>query len=150
MPALVYLAGPISGLSYNVTTDWRSKVRRALLPDIHALSPMRDKECLRGEDVLGEGYEENPLVREDTIFERDAFDIRRSDLLLVNLLGAAKPSQGTIWELGYATALNKPRIIVMEPSGNPMDTYFPRNSASVRVDNLSDAVEIVRSFLLPG
>jgi nucleoside 2-deoxyribosyltransferase len=143
MPPLVYLAGPISGLSYHATTDWRIKVRRALLPDIQALSPLRD---IGQEDY----FNASGLASEVAVFERDAFDIRRSDLLLVNFLGAERPSQGTLWELGYARALGKNCIVVMEPSGNPHDTYFPRQSASVRVDNLPEAVEIVRSFLLPG
>lgn len=149
MPALVYLAGPISGLSYDATTNWRGKVRHALLPDIESLSPMRDKEFLKGEERLGEGYV-GTLATDSGVFERDTLDIRRADLLLVNLLGAKGPSQGTIWELGYATALRKPCVLVMEPHGNPMDTFFPRKSASIRVDNLPEAVEIVRSLLLPG
>lgn len=120
-----------------------------MLPAIESLSPMRDKEALEGEKVLGEGYT-NYLCTQDAICSRDSLDIRRADLLLVNLLGATEPSQGTIWELGFAKGLSKTCIVVMEPSGNPMDRYFNRFSANVRLDNLPEAVDYVRSFLLPG
>src|ERR1700761_9741237 len=115
---LVYLAGPISGCTFSGCRDWRVGVLRTLLPDIECLSPMRDKEDLEEESVLGEGYT-NFLCTEAAITARDAFDIRRSDLLLVNLLGVTEPSQGTLWEMGYAKGLNKTCIIAMEPSGNP-------------------------------
>ena len=132
-----------------MTTDWRTKVRRALLPDIECLSPMRDKDFLKAETSLGEGYTD-VLATQGAITTRDALDIGRADLLLVNFLGSRVASQGTLWEIGYSKGLHKPIILVMEPEGNVHDTFFVRASANVRVDSLPQALDIVRSFLLPG
>lgn len=150
MRPLVYLAGSISGLSYDSSTDWRVKVRQALLPDIECLSPMRDTEHLVDEKEIGFGYTDHPLRTDAAIFARDMLDIRRSSLVLVNFLDAPAVSRGTLIELGVIHERGIPCILVMEPSGNIHDYPFVREIADVRVSSLPEAVDAVRSFLVPG
>lgn len=45
---------------------------------------------------------------------RDTNDIRYCDLVVVNLLGAKRAALGTTAEMGFAFALNKPVVLIME------------------------------------
>lgn len=108
----IYLAGPITGLSYVAATDWREDP--ALLQHLTrhgwtALSPMRGKDYLKGARELAGVFDEGRAA-----VERDCFDIRRSQAILVNLLGAERVSIGTVAEMGYARALDKHIVTVMD------------------------------------
>ncbi|MFA5172812.1 MAG: hypothetical protein WC435_00190 [Candidatus Paceibacterota bacterium] len=48
----VYCAGPITGLSYNETVDWRNNLKEMLPPNIEILSPMRGKDHLKNEERI--------------------------------------------------------------------------------------------------
>lgn len=149
---MVYLAGPISGLTYNDSTDWREKVARVLAPDFTVFSPMRGKESLAAEGVILDGSTtkyEDPMLTDAAIFKRDFNDVWRADLLLINLLGATVPSQGTCFEMAWAYLLHKPVVLVMEDHGNPHEHLFVRQTALVRVQHLSQACDAVHSILLP-
>ena len=54
---------------------------------------------------------------------RDFNDVKRCDAILVNLLGAKSASLGTVMELGWAYALQKPVVVAIEPIGNPHDRH---------------------------
>ena len=56
MKNLIYLAGPISGLSYGESTDWRQYVMDNLHEDVEGLSPLRAKDYLKEEACLGDQY----------------------------------------------------------------------------------------------
>lgn len=152
MKPSVYLAGPISGLTFGEASAWREKMKRALHPDIDAFSPLRDKESHLpadeplSPDAIGDGH---PLVAENGLFMRDFFDVQRADLLLVNLLGTKRVTQGTLYEIAWAFQLRKPIVAILEPTGNPHEHPFLRCCASFRTDSLADACGIVRSVLLP-
>jgi nucleoside 2-deoxyribosyltransferase len=78
---------------------------------------------------------------------RDRFDIERSDLVFANFLGAQHPSVGTVFELGWADILRIPVLVVMEREGNPHDHPMITQTAAFRVDNLPDAIQVVRDVL---
>lgn len=151
----VYLAGPISGLTYHEATDWRNAVTAELAAcGIKCLDPMRAAVHLRNTaGVLGDceiipGHK--PAVEAMStpkgVVARDKFDATRCDVLLVNLLGAKKVSIGTCVEIGWANALNIPIIVVME-AGNIHNHAFIRESASFITESLSDSVYIVKAIL---
>ena len=129
--SMVYLAGPIAGLGYDETTDWRNVVTMELHP-IKCLSPMRGKEYLQGEKqdvhnhVFMPGYE-TAISGPKGIVSRDRFDVTRCDLVFMNLvrsnkdtdtLGANKVSIGTMVELGWADAYRKPVVVILDDN-NP-------------------------------
>jgi nucleoside 2-deoxyribosyltransferase len=93
---LVYLAGPIGGLSYNEATNWRDQAATDLAPfGIKCLSPMRGKDYLREEAILkGTGYDDTLLSNNRAIVTRDRMDVTNCDALLMNLLGAPQVSIG--------------------------------------------------------
>jgi nucleoside 2-deoxyribosyltransferase len=153
--SLVYLCGPIAGLTYDeAARGWREYVQRILMPHINVLSPMRDKEFLADDDGLlisseAGAYEHEPLASDRAITARDRFDVMRCDLVIANLREATKPSLGSMIELGWADAWRKPIITVMGASNchwHPM----VKELSSFIVHGLTDAVEIANSLLRPG
>ncbi len=115
----VYLAGPISGCSYEGCTDWREYAKRELsLSEISGTSPMRAKNYLSKEKSISDSYE-TVLSCSKGITTRDRYDVRTCDILLANLLDAKKVSIGTIGELFWADAFRKPIITIIENRAIP-------------------------------
>ncbi|MGH9910678.1 MAG: hypothetical protein ACRD32_08555, partial [Nitrososphaerales archaeon] len=70
------------------------------------------------------------------------------DVLLVNLLHAETPSLGTIIELAWAFALQKPAVVCIEKSGNPHDNHpMIHEAMSFRVGSLVEGIHAVTVIL---
>lgn len=166
MSKKVYLAGPITGLSYGETTDWRQYVKDKLqyheyemhdmkfldTHEIRAFSPMRSKEYLSKEKVIQDRYDYDPkdiLSTARGITTRDRWDCLTCDLLFVNLLGAQRVSIGTVLEMAWADSKRTPIVLVQEPKGNIHEHSMISEIVGFRVDNLDTAIEVTRSILLP-
>jgi nucleoside 2-deoxyribosyltransferase len=145
----VYLAGPISGLTYDGAQSWRDTFREKIDPRIQCYSPLRGKEYLKMRGPLEGSYDEFPLSTDQGITARDRFDCTGADLVVFNLLGATRISIGTMVEIGWADATRKPAIVIMEKKGNPHDYPMVRQIAQFRVDNLKDAIALAEIILLP-
>jgi len=150
----VYLAGPITGLTYDGATDWRHAVAADLNSvGIKGLSPMRGKDylaALKG-PISGTGEEYahlGVLSLPRGVMTRDRFDATRCDVLLVNLLGATAVSIGTVLEIGMADVVRTPIVCAMEPSGNPHEHMMISEAIGYRVPTLADAVHVVKAILL--
>jgi nucleoside 2-deoxyribosyltransferase len=146
----IYLAGPISGLSYEGAEEWRDEFRRKIDPSIEAFSPLRGKEYLAMRGPLEGSYNEFPLSTDQGITARDRYDCMGADLVVFNMLGATRVSIGTMIEFGWCDAARNPAIVIMEKEGNIHDYPMIRQIAQFRVDNLSDAINVANIILLPG
>lgn len=146
----LYLAGPITDVSYGDSTDWQKYVAKKLPPKIKAVSPMRGKTYLSHEKQIKTTYENIPLSSAKGVACRDRFDTRRCDAILVNLLGAKKVSIGSVIEIAWADAYRRPVILVMEETGNLHDHAELKELANFIVHNLDDAIELAIKILLPG
>jgi nucleoside 2-deoxyribosyltransferase len=150
----VYLAGPITGLSYqDATYGWRAEMKSLLDEyDIDAYSPMRCKEFLaHSHDLKGDPkMYPNPLGSQKGIITRDRNDVKTCDAMVACFLGAPKVSIGTCVEFGLADAFRKPVVLVMERDGNPHDHAFIDGLAGYRVDTVEEAAYIVATILKPG
>lgn len=155
----VYLAGPITGLSYgDARHGWRkefSAILELIAPHIECYSPMRAKEFLSNEQSLqcrGEDLEKigQALSRPLGILTRDRNDVANRDVTVACFLGAKIVSIGTVWEIGGAAQLRKPVVVVMEKEGNPHDHIFITHSAGYVVETIEEAAHIVKSILTPG
>jgi nucleoside 2-deoxyribosyltransferase len=150
---IVYLAGGIAGLPGNETIHWRNFSRVALEQhDIETLDPMRAKDKLSSQAQISHNfhdYEENgAFFTSRGIMTRDFNDVKRCDALLVNLLGLEKPSLGTIMELAWAYALQKPAVVAIEKSGNPHDNHpMIHEAMPFRVETLDEAIFSVAVIL---
>lgn len=146
MDYLIYLAGPITGLNWEQATKWRTdlteRFKDASTGRINyiTLSPLRGKEYLKQEKNIKDSYANYVMSTPKSITERDLNDVRRSDLIIVNFLGATKVSIGTVFEIGAARALNIPIILIIE---DPI--IFDLNSELVSVSNYTaETLEYVK------
>lgn len=147
---IVYLAGPITGTSYGECTDWR-KAAKSLFDavGIDGMSPMRHKDYLSSESKVGDCYNNTILSSQRGITARDRFDTQRADLVLVNMLGAQRPSLGTVLEIAWADSKRIPIVLIMEPEGNVHDHAMIRELCPFRVETIDEGVSTAVKILLP-
>ena len=150
---LVYLAGGIAGLPGTEAVLWRVGAALALADrDIETLDPMRHKQRLAGASRISTDYHDyadlGPFFTSRGIMARDFNDVKRCDALLVNLLGLTRPSLGTVMELGWAYAMQKPAVVVMEAECNPHDLHpMIHEAISFRVETMGEGVDVVATVL---
>ena len=146
----VYLAGPITGLTYGDCTDWREYAQKTLgAVGITGVSPLRAKNYLKtceGE-LIGDEYFDKVLSCAKGITTRDRWDAMNCDLLLVNLLGAEKVSIGTMIEYGWADAARNPIITVIEEDDNRHDHAMVRELTGFRVETLDEGLNVAKAIL---
>lgn len=151
MKPIVYLAGPIEGLTREQATDWRYAATEELVDlGIECLNPMRGKildtpiipkDCREYEDA-------GVFFTPKAIMTRDHNDVMRADALLVNVLGMRQRGIGTVMEIAWAFQLHKPVVMVMEREGNPYDNH-PMLSQAIgfRCDTLEEGIDTVATIL---
>lgn len=139
----VYLAGPITGCSFNGCTDWRNEAIRQLAPHgIRGLSPMRAKDYLKAEKEIVGSYEDKVMSCQRGIMTRDRYDSTHCDAVIVNFLGATKVSIGTVMEIGWTDLIRTPIICAIESDGhNPHDHPMIREAIGFRVATMEEAIE---------
>lgn len=147
----VYLAGPISGLSYGDTVNWRDAVTAELKEYcVKGLSPMRGKAFLGKATKIADHYKEEEYFDVSgtiaAINIRDHNDVYTCDALLVNLLGATTVSIGTVMEIAWARAYKKPVVLVMEKEGN-IHEHAMLTYDVIRVDSLEEGIKQVTQIL---
>lgn len=152
----VYLAGAISGLTYDQGQDWRVEAAIKLAEKgINGYSPLRAKEYLKDVGAIEQSYEfsEQPLACLSTdrgIMTRDRYDVMTADAILFNLLGATtRVSIGTCIEFGWADAFRKPIVLVMEREGNIHEHPMVRESVGFRVETLDAGISVLDRILNP-
>lgn len=145
----IYLAGPISGLTYDGAQDWRNYFSEKIDPQIQCYSPLRGKQYLQMRGPLEGSYEDFPLSTDVGITTRDRYDCMGADVVVFNLLGAKRISVGTMIELGWADAARNPAILIMEQEGNPHEHPMLRQTTHFRVTNIDDAIALAEIILLP-
>ena len=156
MKPRVYLAGGIAGLAGIEAGNWRHYAASRLLDfGIEALNPMRAKGRLETQSRISTDFHDYAHLGEfftsRGIMTRDFNDVRRCDALLVNLLGAEKPSLGTIMELAWAYAFQKPAVVAIEENGNPHDGHpMIHEAIPFRVATLDEAITSVAIILNRG
>lgn len=141
----LYLAGPITGLSWEECTNWREDVALQLSDVAECYSPLRHKHYLSKEQSIQDDYPNTLFSSQRAIFGRDMFDVRSSDVLFVNLLGAKRVSIGTVLEIGAAWEGRKTVVIVME-SDNIHQHSMIRELTPWVVDTLQAGVDVVKSL----
>lgn len=147
---LVYMAGPISGLTYADGQSWRDYVAANLPQEIRAISPLRAKaQALARVGIITDSYEDNPLTSTSGITTRDRQDCTRADAVIFNMLGAKTVSVGTCIEFGWADAHRIPIILVMEKTGNLHEHPMVRGVAGYRVETLDQGIAILEAVLMP-
>lgn len=148
----VYLAGPISGLNYEGCTDWREYIKLELdIEGIEVFSPMRGKEFLKNTGPISAitNPTNNSMRTDAAITTRDRNDVKKADVIIMNLLDAKIVSIGTMIEAGWADAFGVPVILIIEKEGNIHEHTILRRIAGYRVDTIDEAIKIAEIMLLP-
>jgi len=149
---LVYLAGPITGQSYEGATSWRDWFTDRInqrFSDVNCISPMRGKYYLESSrDIQATGNELLGILSGGpAIVARDYSDTMNADILVVNLIGASRISIGTMFEIAWAYTKHIPVILVIEDGNENVHTHSMLFAmCGYRVNNLDDALNIVSAF----
>ena len=146
---LVYLSGPITACSYDEATDWRSYAAENLAEGIAPLSPLRGQKHLEGVKSIAAHNEEDVFGSKKGMTALDRNDVKRCDAVLVNLLGAKRVSLGTVMEVAWADAWDKPIVLVDGP-GSLHDHPMISTVAEYIVGDIATGVEVVNALLTPG
>jgi nucleoside 2-deoxyribosyltransferase len=151
----VYLAGPITGLSYgDARHGWRKEFADLISdqPHIKLYSPMRGKDFLSKETELDgtpNMYMDNPMATKKGIVARDRYDVKTCDVMVANFLGSDRVSIGTCMEFGWADAYQ--RIIVTIIDDDNLHQHAMLNEVSgYIVTTLEEAANITKVLLTPG
>lgn len=163
MGARIYLAGPITGLSYGEARHgWREEIAKmasAQYPQLDMFSPMRSKNFLeRTRKIKGtaDSYGAATFGQASGILGRDYNDVKSSQVVIANFLGAKVGSLGTAAEFGFAHALQIPVVMIIEKPDdpelktNPHRHVFMEEIATYIVHDLEEALMVAASLVTPG
>lgn len=150
---VIYLAGPITGFTWEMALAWREKCRERLRRvGFKTISPLDSQKERIPEDktqlVVAPKREDAALPIEFTgsgIVTADEFYIRKADFLLCNFENSTVISPGTIWEMGLAWGLNK-MIVSVIPPNNIHNNVFTRRRSHVFVPDLDEALEFLEKI----
>jgi nucleoside 2-deoxyribosyltransferase len=142
----VYLAGPITGLRMNEANDWRDYVKSKLHTNIIGISPLRGEPPIEG--VYAPHDKDSKFRHPKAIAAKNYYDTHNCDAILAYIPlkhNSEKPSFGTVFELGWATGINIPTILVTD---DPRLVEHPIIEAKVNwvLPTLDDAIEIVHGL----
>lgn len=147
----VYLAGPITGLTWEEATGWRQYMTLELKPHgITCYSPLRFKTFLShlNGNKIADSYapETSVLATPHGITMRDRWDATRCDVLFVNFLGAKQVSIGTVLEVSWADSKRVPIVIAMEED-NIHNHSMIKQCAGFVVPTLREGIDVVVALL---
>jgi nucleoside 2-deoxyribosyltransferase len=155
----VYLAGPMTGLTFEQMIGWRkTATKRLRKAGWTVLSPIVGQ--LTGKNAQpkgtinmdsarsGPGQEERrPIGRVSSAFvTQDRLYVKKVDVVLAHLLDAPNVSIGTVWEMAWADALDKQLVTVVTP-GSVHDHAFVRRRSNVFVPTLEEALEYLEGLV---
>jgi len=149
----IYLAGPMSGLSWREALAWRREAEAELSKDWRLINPVRAQVPEDQQNEIIEATTQLDTKKVDievtatAVTAQDEFFIDQSDWILAYFLGAGKISIGTVWELGYGWGTGKKIFSVLEP-GSIHDHAFVRRRSHVFSPHLSDAIQFFKAISL--
>lgn len=159
MKRFVYLAGPIAGCTYGEATDWRLQVAGDIARRsdyrLAAVSPMRMKVWtsrmvrIEGDYEAAAGADYRITGAPMAIRTRDHFDVKNADLLFAYLpreMNERRPSWGSAIEIGWASAYQKPVVLVTDDEGLAKHPLI-LGSVGWIVPTLEEGIEAVLSVL---
>ncbi len=151
----VYLAGPITGLTYEEARDgWRKEFASLMPEHIFSASPMRGKEFLAKRGILAadpDSYPDNPMATGSGIVTRDFFDVREADVMVACFLEAnGIASLGTAVEFGLAYSVRTPIVMIADPDDMHAKHVFLAEMAGYHVYTLEEGARIVEHLLTPS
>jgi len=149
MKKFIYLAGPIAGCDKGEANDWRNNVCERLVDGIIGISPLRCEPLIKErydeakDFVDGSGqYKDKRFGTPAAIQGKNWLDTKSCDLILAYL---PKVSVGTIMEIAWGIALDKPIILVCSDAGIINHPLISENINWV-FDNFDDALDTIHGL----
>lgn len=140
----IYLAHPISGLSYDEVVEYYSECYQVLrIYEIYC--PMTAKPELRTEKKLRSFDYSQPTATNKAIVHRDCWMVEQADVVYVNLLGTTEISIGCVAELAWAWHSRKHTVISMEKENVHMHA-FVIEMANIIWDTHEEAIQYLNSL----
>jgi hypothetical protein len=140
---VVYLAGPMFGLTVAQARGWRDVARKYLEPYFRCFNPMDVIKELSENDILkceysdlGVSYSSKGIVR------GDLYEVMQSQIILANLTDATSASIGTIREISTAAVVGNKLIVLIIPKGN-IHNHPSVVDAGVVVETLEEAINYI-------
>ena len=133
----VYLAGRIDEEDLTPAYEWREYVSQLLLEKgLLAINPM--KNLVYRDEITGKILRHDYINDFDYVYHQDIQLLKDSDYLLVNMRDMGE-GFGTTFEIGYATALDKP---VYGYGKDFPDHLFINNAVNIKASatNCVDAI----------
>jgi len=143
----IYLAGPISGLTFEEASIWRKIITPALeLLGYEVFNPLTGKEFLIGKGIIGADTSQNlnVLAHHDVIYNVDMFRVRQSDILLINFHNCKIVSIGTVAEINLAHETNKLVIMVMDENNIHNHPFITQRSIVLKT--MEEAVAVLQNI----
>jgi len=145
----IYIAHPISWLSYREVVDYYETIRTELECFYDILSPMTGKGELRNEiSFKAEGYG-TPVSTNHAIVGRDRWMVKQADIVFVDFGDANRVSIGCVMELGWAKLLGKHTVVVLGKK-NIHRHAFVLESADIVFPKLEDALDYLNKLSKNG
>ena len=144
----IYLAGPITGLTWGETEGWRDRFiahLRDTSPNVEAFSPLRDKMHLQEEGPIKDNYPNTLFASSKAIMSRDFFDVQTSDAIVANFTNAKKVSIGTVMEVAWGYQRRIPVIVIAE-KGNIHEHSMMGEAANWWVETEDEALAVIHAL----
>ena len=139
----VYLAGPVTGVTYSHATRWRFRVAAALSQlGVKAIDPTRNVPSQHPDALILPAYNATPLCTQKGIVQTCLYDVKRANVVLANM--SQKDSTGTAVEMGWAYLMQKP-VVVFVGVNEPLHPFLAE--FAIVCNEEDDAVEAVFGLL---
>jgi nucleoside 2-deoxyribosyltransferase len=139
----VYLAGRMTGKTVEEAMKWRREIVQHFGEDhyVHIHNPcyMLEEAMKKGEILDEKGPEGHHYFNGAASYQRDIWMLDRCDVVVANLKKDDWQSLGTVFELGYAKAMNKLIIVIAEPEDFASRHIFIRSACTV-VGSVAEAI----------
>lgn len=135
----IYLSGSMMGVSFEEQSKWRQKVMDAI-----NFQYEHEKKAVFFNPVQYYNFKEKQHKSEKEIMEFDLYNLRNSDIVVVNHNNVW--SIGTAMELMLAKEMHKP-IIGWNSSGEDLHPWLSESMTRL-CDSLKDTVEHIVEFYL--
>lgn len=138
----IYLAGPITGLSYEEVVSRIERLQKELKKaGYDVIHPMIGKKCLQNETKFKPSGYTHPITSDHSIVRRDHWMVINSDILFLDFTqGKSNVSIGSICELAWAYHNNVYTVVVL-PKDNVHNHAFVKEMSDVIFTNIDEAIE---------
>jgi len=144
----IYLAHPISGLSYDEVVSYYKDVEEKLKRmGYEVYHPMIAKGCLRNEKKFSKSDYQHPVTANHAVKERDKWMVKHVDVILVDFTGAKEVSIGCVSELAWADDTPTVYSVVILPKDNVHNHAFIKEMADIIFESREEALDYLEKLI---